>query len=161
MSAEAYRAKIFACRWSKPASPSPKVLGRHQCERHWRTRRVRVFALTTSAPAQLPLSTRFKMKYKSMPTPTADSPYNGHPTASLNLAAGARGKRRVMLTAHSVFEVDQDRRYGMDKLLRYEMIAARSSGLGTRNPISLSGRTDSVSVNHLSNLASSHVKFAF
>src|SRR4029077_4494234 len=40
------------------------------------------------------------------------------------------------------------------------MIAARSSCLGTRNAISLSGTTDSVSVSHLSSLASSQVCFA-
>ena len=40
------------------------------------------------------------------------------------------------------------------------MMAARSSRLGTRKAISLSGTTDSVSVNHLSNLSSSHVNFA-
>src|SRR6266853_3913569 len=40
-------------------------------------------------------------------------------------------------------------------------MAARSSCLGTRNDISLSGTTDSVSVSHLSRLASSHVCFAF
>src|ERR1700733_8815068 len=51
--------------------------------------------------------------------------------------------------------------YGFDRLLRYAMIAARSSCLGTRNPISLSGTMDSVSVNHLSNSASSQVTFAF
>src|SRR4029077_8340327 len=40
------------------------------------------------------------------------------------------------------------------------MIAARSSCLGTRNAISLSGTTDSVSVSHLSSLASSQLCFA-
>src|SRR5580698_3874286 len=41
------------------------------------------------------------------------------------------------------------------------MTAVRSSCLGTRNPMSLSGTMDSVSVNHLSNSTSSHVTFAF
>jgi hypothetical protein len=39
------------------------------------------------------------------------------------------------------------------------MMVVRSSCLGTRNPISLSGATDSVSVNHLSNSPSFHVTF--